>query len=237
MKYRWITPIGEEREDFKVIEYVIESNDKIYQYALDKAPKLAKEMNVYSPSGEKRDEKTILANCFAGCIAEAAMIRRVNTYAKELKKSVQAKPTEFDKNRDEDQIDILIYDKNNDMIPPISMEVRSSYGAVQNNLKRYTEWFSIIGNYTSKNKGRELVKDYYATVIFNFPQEYMYRKMIKRQPIYFQLAAGCSREFLKENGKIDNLKNKGAKYMIIKPLIQGYSVNKVIDQIFDDFGL
>lgn len=237
MKYRWITPVSEKREDFKVIEYIIESTDRIYQNALAKAPNLAKEMNVHSPSGEERDEKTILANCFAGCIAEEAMIYRLNAYAKELNKNLQAEPTSFDKNRDEDQVDILVYDRDNAATPPISIEVRSSYGAVQNNLKRYTEWFSIVGNYTSENKGKELVKDYYVTVVFNFPQKDMYEKMVKRESIYFQLAAGCSRDFLIKNGKIDNLKNEGAKYMVVKPLIEGCSVDTVMDQIFDNLSL
>lgn len=237
MKYGWIAPAGEKRKDFKVIEYIIESSDKIYRYALDKAPELAKEMNGYSPSGKERDAKTILANCFAGCIAEAAIIYRLNAYAKELKKNVQAKPTLFDKNRDEDQVDILVYEEDNAEASPVSIEVRSSYGAVQNNFKRYTEWFSIVGNYTSENKGKELVKDYYITVIFNFPQEDMYQKMADKEPVYFQLAAGCSRDFLEKNGEVDDLKNEGAEYMIVKPLIKGCSVDEVMNQIFDNFSL
>ena len=236
MKYRWIVPDRENRADFKVIEYVIENGDRIYRYALEKAPKLAQEMNIHAPSGEERDEKKILANCFAGCIAENALIFRFNTYAKECRKHIQAGPTEFDKNRDEDQVDILVWNRENDKIPAASIEVRSSYGAVQNNRKRYREWFSIVGFYTSENKGRELVKDFYITVIFNFPQEDMYGKMVNREPIHLQLAAGCDSEFLKTHGTIDSLKNKGAKYRVVRPLLAGFPVDEMMDRIFERLG-
>lgn len=236
MKYRWIVPDRENREDFKVIEYMIEGADKIYQYALEKAPKLSREMNIHGPSGEKRDRKKILVNCFAGCIAESILIFRLNTYAKERQVYIQARPTVFDKDRDEDQVDILVWNRENDKIPAVSIEVRSSYGAVQNNRKRYREWFSIVGFYTSENKGRELVKDYYVTVIFNFPQEDMYEKMMNRRPIHLQLAAGCDSEFLKAHGTIDSLKNKGAKYRVVRPLLAGFPVDLVMDQMFERLG-
>ena len=34
-----------------------------------------------------------------------------------------------------------------------------------------------------------------------------------------------------------DLKNEGAEYMIVKPLIKGCSVDEVMNQIFDNFSL
>lgn len=233
MKYRWITPDREGRADFNVLEYWIEANDRIWREAREKAQELAKQMNVHSPAGEVRDPKMILANCFAGCIAENAIIFRLNSYAGESGKAVRARPTLFDKSKDNDQVDILVSNEERQEMPGVSIEVRSSYGAVQDNYKRYTQWFSIVGNYVSANKGRELVKDFYITVVFNFSQDTMYQKMVSGEPITLQLAAGCSREFLKKYGRIDSLKNKGAEYLVIKPLIKGLPVDAVMDQIFE----
>ena len=61
----------------------------------------------------------------------------------------------------------------------------------------------------------------------------MYQKMVSGEPITLQLAAGCSREFLEKYGRIDSLKNKGAEYLVIKPLIKGLPVDAVMDQIFE----
>lgn len=91
MKYRWITPDREGRADFTVLEYWIEANDGLRREAREKAQELAKQMNVHSPSGEVRDPKMILANCFAGCIAENAIIFRLNSYAGESGKAVRAR--------------------------------------------------------------------------------------------------------------------------------------------------
>lgn len=89
------------------------------------------------------------------------------------------------------------------------------------------------GELCSANKARELVKDFYITVVFNFSQDIMYQKMVSGELIPLQLAAGCSREFLEKYGRIDSLKNKGAKYLVIKPLIKGLPVDAVMDQIFE----
>ena len=129
MKYRWITPDREGRADFTVLEYWIEANDRIWQEAREKAQELAKQMNVHSPSGEVRDPKMILANCFAGCIAENAIIFRLNSYAGESGKAVRARPTLFDKSKDNDQVDILVSNEERPEMPGVSIEVRSSYGA------------------------------------------------------------------------------------------------------------
>ena len=231
MEFKWIRP---DNKDFRVIEYTIEAGDPIYQLSLEKANSLAKDMNKNSPSGEVRDENTILANCFAGCITENAVIMRLNDYAEFRKKNIHAKATDFDKKRDSDQIDIIVCkkDKAGDQSKSVTIEVRSSYARVQNNYKRYTEWFSIVGNYVTENKMRELIKDYYITVIFNFSQEEMYEKMISGEPIGLQIAAGCSKECLEEYGTTDDLKNNGAVYKVIKPLVKGFPVNQVMNQIF-----
>lgn len=226
MKYNWITIQGTE---FKVIEYTICSDDKLYIMSYNKALKLASQVNRHAPNGRIRNKEEIFANCFAGCIAENAVIYRINDFAKFRKKeNIKAHATEFDKFKDDDQVDIVV---ESDKVK-FTIEVRSSYGNVQNNLRRYKEWFSIVGNYVSANKGRELQKDYYITVIFNFSHELMIKKIQNKDDISFQLAAGCDKDFLQKYGVIDNLKNNGAVYKVIKPLIKGKAVNVVMGEMF-----
>lgn len=226
MKYKWITIPD---TNFKFIEYTITRSDEIYKDSFAKALNLAPKMNKHAPDGKVRSDKEIFANCFAGCIAENAVIYRINDYAIFThRENVIAQATEFDKEIDDDQVDIIVKSENKEF----TIEVRSSYGNVQNNIRRYKEWFSIVGNYVSANKGRELQKDYYITVIFNFSQETMMQKIKAREDISLQIAAGCDRHFLQKYGEIDNLKNNGATYKVIKPLIKGKTVNKVLDEMF-----
>lgn len=226
MRYRWITVPG---TDFKFIEYSITKDDELYRISYEKARELAPRMNRHAPDGTVRTDEEIFANCFAGCIAENAVIYRINDFAEfRHRHNINAHGTTFDKDQDEDQVDVVVESGNN----RLTIEVRSSYGNVQNNTRRYKEWFSIVGNYVSANKGRELQKDYYITVIFNFSQEIMLRKVKNLEEISFQIAAGCSREFLQEHGEIDNLKNNGAVYKVIKPLINGKTVNAVMGEMF-----
>lgn len=226
MTYKWITIPD---TDFKFIEYTITKDDEIYKDSFLKALELAPQMNKHAPDGTARSDEKIFANCFAGCIAENAVIYRINDFAVfRHKENVNAQATKFDKNVDEDQVDIVVKGENTEF----TIEVRSSYGNVQNNLRRYTEWFSIVGNYVSANKGRELQKDYYITVIFDFSQEKMIKKIKTKEDISFQIAAGCDRDFLQKYGIIDNLKNNGATYKIIKPLIKGKPVNIVMGEMF-----
>ena len=226
MRYKWITVPG---TDFKFIEYTITKYDEMYINSYNKAKELAPQMNKHAPDGTVRNDEEIFANCFAGCIAENAVIDRINEFAVFLHKDgVNAHGTHFDKQKDDDQVDVVVQNGDTEY----TIEVRSSYGIVQNNIRRYKEWFSIVGNYVSANKGRELQKDYYITVIFNFSQETMLCKIRNMEDISFQIAAGCDREFLQRYGKLDNLKNKGATYKVIKPLIAGKQVNVVIGEMF-----
>lgn len=226
MHFKWITIPN---TDFKFVEYTITKDDAIYKNSFLKALELAPQMNKHAPDGTVRSDEEIFANCFAGCIAENAVIYRVNEFAIfKNKNNVTAEATSFDKNVDDDQVDVVVKGEN----AKYTIEVRSSYGKVQNNVRRYKEWFSIVGNYVSANKGRELQKDYYITVIFNFSQETMLEKIKTKESISFQIAAGCDKEFLQKYGKIDDLKNDGATYKVIKPLINGKTVNAVMSDMF-----
>lgn len=226
MTFEWITIPD---TNFKFIEYTITKNDAIYIDSFSKALELAPKMNKHAPDGTVRSDEEIFANCFAGCIAENAVIYRVNDFARfRNKENVVAEATSFDKKMDDDQVDILVRGENAEF----TIEVRSSYGNVQNNIRRYKEWFSIVGNYVSANKGRELQKDYYITVIFNFSQETMLKKIKTKEDISFQIAAGCDKDFLQKYGRIDSLKNNGATYKVIKPLINGKPVNVVMGEMF-----
>lgn len=230
MQYKWITIPDTQ---FKFVEYTINCEDDIYINSYNKALELAPKMNKHAPDGTVRSEEVIFANCFAGCLAENTVIYRINDFANYMKvNSVTAQSMEFEKSRDDDQIDIVV--SNGDY--KTTIEVRSSYGNVQNNIKRYKEWFSIVGNYISENKGRELQKDYYITVIFNFSQDTMLKKVEIKDSISLQIAAGCEKEYLERYGVIDDLRNPGATYKVIKPLINGKTVNIVISDIFKRLG-
>ncbi len=226
MRYNWIT-IPE--TDFKVIEYTIYPTDELYKISYKKALEQAPLMNKHAPDGRIRSDEEIFAKCFAGCIAENGVIYRINDFADFRKKNkINAHATTFDKSRDEDQVDVVVESDK----AKVTIEVRSSYGNVQNNSKRYKEWFSIVGNYVTANKGRELQKDYYITVIFNCSYEEMCRKIQQKENISFQLAAGCDKEYLQKYGVTDNLKNNGALYKVIRPLIKGKTVNMVMEEMF-----
>ena len=143
MRYNWIT-IPE--TDFKVIEYTIYPTDELYKISYEKALEQAPLMNKHAPDGRIRSDEEIFAKCFAGCIAENGVIYRINDFADFRKKNkINAHATTFDKSRDEDQVDVVVESDK----AKVTIEVRSSYGNVQNNSKRYKERFSIVGNYVT----------------------------------------------------------------------------------------
>ena len=111
-------------------------------------------------------------------------------------------PIEFDSEYDQDQIDIgVTVGKETKTI-----EVRSSYSYAKDTERIYNEWFSLVGYYTTDNKSKENIKDFYITVIFRFDASEMPSKINSNSSISLQLAAGADRDFLYTNGNPDNLK-------------------------------
>lgn len=212
------------------MELLIQPEDDLYISSFNKAKELWSQMNKHAPDGTIRSDETIFCNCFAGALAELSVIKQINALSEYCGYNIVAESTIFDKNADEDQIDILIKNQTQQR----KLEIRSSYGNVQNNSKRYNEWFSIVGCYTTDNKSREITKDYYITVIFNFPQEKMIDILKTKKPISLQIAGGCDKNFLFKYGIDENLNNNGAKYKVIRPIVKGYSFSVLVIKINQD---
>lgn len=228
MKYTW-KQINTEPMPFKYIEYTIFPIDEIYRESLEKAEILAPQMNRHAPDGRVRSFEEILYKCAAGCIAEKIVIFFINNMADYCNMNVSAHEVAFDRDVDNDQVDVVVESQ----FSAVKIEVRSSFARVPNDQKRYCEWFSIVGYYTSANKAREVAKDYYITVIFNGEKDHIIECLRSNEPVTVQIAAGCSKEYLKENGMVDSLKNRGATYRVIKPLINGVPVSILAKEIFN----
>ena len=229
MRYTW-KQINTEPVPFKYIEYTIFPNDDIYMESLVKAEILAPQMNRHAPDGRMRSSEEILYKCAAGCIAEKIVVFFINTMAEYFNADVLAHEVVFDRDVDDDQVDVVVESQSDS----VKIEVRSSFARVPNDQKRYCEWFSIVGYYTSANKAREIAKDYYITVIFNGEKDFIIESLSNNQPVTVQIAAGCSKEYLRDNGMVDSLKNRGATYRVIKPLINGVPVSTLAKQIFSN---
>lgn len=238
----------------KIARYTLSNMDNIYINALYNAPILAKQMNPYSPSGSFRSVEFRSAMTFAGYIAENIVMDIINRILSDLdpSRSIYAHPVIFDRNTaikggSFSQVDIAVTNRLNNK--SVSIEVRSSI--VKKSLEYdtcvYNQDQSLVGSYSTENKTYEVIKDFYITVLFrsninmfkdssgkSIPNwRIINDKQVNKSDIIADISGGASKYLLKEIGQHDNLKQDGADYRNIKPIIRAHSIDRVVNEIFE----
>lgn len=232
----------------KVIECCLEKKDEEYNEILKEAEILMKNVNKHAPDGHIRTDKEKLVKCFGGLVAEYFVLNQLNKVFKESGYiNLIAEKTEFNPKKDIDQIDIIVRNIENNK--NVKIEVRSSYILKSNDLEVYNNDASLVGYYVTKNKSIEKKKNYYITVIFrkiwvkinkdmsnfNFNEkivEYIKYRIDHKYNIYLHIAGAASLKKLEHDGIESNLKNNGANYKIIKPIICANSIFDEIEEIY-----
>jgi len=236
----------------QIVQSVYEVKFKEYEDLLIDATNLAKKVRANAPNGKVRALKDITVKCIGGVLAEAAVISCLNKYFEEKSVGLKAMATEFNKG-DNDQIDVLIVDENNNQK---TVEVRSSFNLTANDSLVYADpkrSYSLIGSYTTANKGRELQKDYYVTVLHrkiwvDIPgykyedhkfhenrMNYLKYRIENRLPLTLHISGSVSKEELNEIGTTSSLGQNGAMYKIIKPICKANNIFATADDIIDTF--
>lgn len=184
----------------------------------------------YDPSGNIRDDATISVKNLGGLISEKAvhdLIDQALTVNKVTAKIIDSNFKEIDSS--EFQIDHQIQCDDNCMI---TLETRSSFSyrtkICPDNVINYA--FQIIGPYTTKNKGVEHPKDYYAFVFYCLnPNEL--KATIDSGTISLYFAGGASQHMLVSSST--NLEQNGATYKTVKPITDGYDAPEFLLKIFE----
>ena len=237
-----------------IVRYNLYNSDYIYINALSKAPDLAKQMNVHSPSGEYRSQERREAMTFAGYIAEQLVMDMINDILINIYKvsGIYAHPVDFDKNKainggSFSQVDLAV--TNSFTRKSVTIEVRSSIVKKSilrdNNVYNYDQ--SLIGSYSTGNKSSEDIKDFYITVLFrsstdmftdesgkHIPNWRIIDSIKKQKSTIIADIAGCASKYLLyQLGQHDNLDQNGADYLNIKPIVKSNSIYDIVSEIYN----
>ena len=166
---------------------------------------------------------------FTGAIAESVVLDYLNRYFRELDPfgDAFAEPVQgISRLRGSfNQIDIAVRRRSTGKSATI--EVRSSNIFKTNTVEVYNRDQSLVGWYATSYKAGEIRKDYYITLYFRHSQDSLQAIMQKRLPLTVQIAAGASRAFIEQYGADDNLKQGGAQFRGVKPIIRCKDVEEL----------
>ena len=227
----------------RVIRYTLFSSDSIYKDALEQAPILAEQLNDYDPSGNKRTPEVKETVAFSGYIAEAIVIEEINKQLKQLiqndhlKDIIEAHPVSantIEKNKDSfDQIDIQVTNKSTGNYKTIEVRSSNIYKVKDKDNEVYNQDQSLIGSYSTKNKAGEIKKDFYVTLFFRHSQDTLTYIKKNNYGLTVDIAGAASRELLEVIGTQSNLKQNGANYLVIKPIIKSNSIYDIVSEIYN----
>lgn len=209
---------------YEVIFSRPEDSDLLEKIKL-KAKKISNLVNINDPSGIARDDETIIIKNIAGLLAEESIKLILNKFIDE--NNINAEILESKYTTSLDQVDIKIKIKNKIK----TIEVRSSFGYKTTFERMFEGAFSIIGNYTTENKSKELEKDYYLFVLHFYHPSELKNKLDTEITTF--VIAGASKETLNEIGEIKSLKQDAAKYKIINPIIKAPDILVLLNKIFE----
>jgi hypothetical protein len=220
----------------KIVKYHLNPTDTILIDSLNKGAELAGKVNINDPSGVPRDVAKRVAKCSGGVIAEKIfndfLAGRMRDEAKIKSKLSEIElfvpPADYSKG----QIDLILRSRV-DKKPILRVEVRSSFSyktASIDNVVRYA--MSLLGPYITTTKPFEETKDFHVTVIHRVdPAELLSRS--RKQGIDSYVVGGGTKQMFQDSKlrNIDDLYQKGAAYMTIKPMWKGLDAYNVVESI------
>ena len=168
-------------------------------------------------SGRIRNPSKLLKTRYLGALAEDLLVKYLRNM---LGTSFDVDSSEF-VNYDQ-HVDIIIAgDKHK-----ITLEVRSSFlfAPRQSIVCRL---HGVIGPYSTAVKPGEKPKDFY---LYAFINEAIERFSFERQHTLF-FASGAPYEMFLEKGEQNNLRQKGASYLLVKPMVEAMDTTEVVDAI------
>lgn len=170
----------------------------------------------YAPSGRRRGRQELTKTRYLGVLAENILI---NYLQDELGQNVSVTKKAYTDYSEHVDIEIQASGK------VTELEVRCSfpYSRLKNVVCQY---FNVIGPYRTSYKPGESAKDFYllglineAVGSFNFQRKHT-----------FYFAGGAPYSLLEAKGRRDNLKQRGANYLVL-PLVQALDAIEIIDAI------
>ena len=168
-------------------------------------------------SGKVRNPTQLLKTRYLGALAEDLLVKHLRDI---LGTSFQVDSSEF-VNYDQ-HVDIIIAGNGH----RITLEVRSSFlFAPRKSI--VCRLHGVIGPYSTDVKPGEKPKDFY---LYAFINEAIEKFSFERQHTLF-FASGAPYEMFLEKGEQDNLKQRGANYLLVKPMVEAMDATEVVDAI------
>lgn len=214
-----------------VLTYTLYPDDQITKEALKYAEKSHDDVSVFSPEGRPRDKNERLQKCFGGALAENV----VRHHLSEILGDEGPKPTiksNMMVHSTGQDIDVSIVDEG----VSIEIEVRSSFSYRTTFERLFTGAFSIIGPYTTSTKPSEEPKDYYITVVYHsFRPSEIFEKL-EKDGIEIHICGGAPQQVFFDRKQKRTLKQSGADYFIINPIIEALDYSEIDKMILAEFG-
>ena len=214
------------------------SNDKSQlESIIAKASMLSGVVSPFDPKGDFRPFSVRLSKNTGGTLAEESFKMYVQSLIKTNGLNAKIIDTNVREEIDEQigtQIDVLLEVNGKKK----SIEVRSSF-SYKTSFKRLfgiplyngKGAFSIIGWYKHQHKPEEERKNYYIFVIHYYHPTKIGQYCKNEVTAY--IAGAASEKTLETKGYDDNLKQRGAMYRVINPLISVADPIDVIDEILE----
>lgn len=224
-----------------IVHYHLDWRDELFMQALTKGAALAGKVNIHDPSGTDRDTQTRVAKCTGGMLAEGIFQDFFNRRLNELKTrqpllnriELFEPPSDCSKG----QIDFTVRDKVTKSTL-LTGETRSSFSYKTSSIENVVCYaFSLLGPYISFNKPNESIKDMHVTIVHRVnPKNFLEQTRSTGIDSYI-VGGGTRAMFLDKNTReLDNLYQRGAVYLIIKPIWKGLDAFQTVDDIFSSCG-
>jgi len=199
------------------------SDSEVIDQATKNAMHLSEKVQASDPAGVKREKSAIYNRNLAGVLSEVAFRFSVSEVGRRISVGPTFANPQFVLAKD--QIDVVVTGKGG----PRTVEIRSS-GFYKTSLERvFNGAFSIIGWYTTAKKPGETRKDFYTQMVYHFDSTKTEENVESGLSIIF--ASGASKELLKESGFDTDLKQYGATYRVINPLVKGIPPIDIVKMI------
>lgn len=224
--YKYIRATYSYAEDREVVDNLI-----------SRAVRMCGVVNPHSPDGRLRPQDVRFSKVLGGLLAENAFLDYMKKRAVELDKTFAIVDSTFTQEADLSQlgfnqvdlkvkVDALEHD----------IEIRSSF-SYKTSLNRLfgvplvngRGAFSIIGWYTSRNKPREVKKDYYIFAVHHYLPSEIQTRIYDSVEVF--IAGAASMQTLEDNGEDSSLRQEGANFRVINPLNSVADPVEVIDEI------
>ena len=170
----------------------------------------------YAPSGQRRSSEEVTKTRYLGVLAERLFVTHLQA---KLGRDIHVSTAAFVNY--EQHVDIEIEAGNR----LIKLEVRSSfpYSPLEAVVCQH---FDVIGPYSTSYKQGESPKEFYLRGLIN--EDVRKFDYMKNHRLYF--AGGAPYELLKQRGRRDNFKQRGAEYLALS-MVEAMDAKEIIDAI------